>query len=238
MKRFPKIGLTTMLQKRNSFVADWIARANNYDQSVFKAGGIPVSITSTLPAEMLDAALEGLDGIIFIGGPDIPPSYYGEAADPSVTPLPEIVIENHLALVRKAFDAKLPVLGICLGMQELNVASGGKLIQDLGGLTPTHRSPEQKDAYHPAIIEPGSRLAEIFGAGEIRVNSCHHQAVLPAGVAKGAKITAFCGDVVEAIEFDGDIFRIGVQWHPERIDDEAHRQRFFAAFLSECRGSC
>ena len=234
MKHFPKIGMTTMLQKRNNFVADWIARANNYDQSVFKAGGIPVSITSTLPLEMLDAALEGLDGFIFIGGPDIPPSFYGEDAVPSVAPLPEIVAENHLALVRKVFDAKIPVLGVCLGMQELNVAFGGKLIQDLGELTPIHRSSEQKDAYHSAVIEPGSRLAEIFGAGKIRVNSRHHQAVLPSGVANGAKITARCGEVVEAIEFDGDIFRVGVQWHPERIDDETHRRRLFGAFLSEC----
>ena len=238
MKRYPKIGLTTMLQNRGGFVTEWIARADNYDRAVFTAGGIPVSVSATLPEKMLDCALEGLDGMIFIGGPDIPPSYYGETADPSVTPLPEVAARNHLALVRKAFEAKIPVLGVCLGMQELNVAFGGKLIQDLGALTPTHRSPEQKDAYHPAVIEPGSRLAEIFAPGEIRVNSRHHQAVAPEGVADGAKITARCGDVVEAIEFEGEVFRVGVQWHPERIDDEAHRRRLFGAFLAECTRKC
>lgn len=234
MKRYPKIGLTTMLQRRPGFVAEWIARADNYDRAVFTAGGIPVSITATLPEEMLDRALDGLDGMVFIGGPDIPPSFYGEAADPSVQPLPDVAARNHLALVHKAFEAKIPVLGVCLGMQELNVAFGGKLIQDLGALTPEHRSPAQEDAYHPAVIEPGSRLAEIFGAGTIRVNSRHHQAIAPDRLAAGAKITARCGEVVEAIEFEGDVFRVGVQWHPERIADEEHRRRLFGAFLAEC----
>lgn len=233
MKKVPRIGLTTVLHARNVYSGDWYVRASTYDEAVLSAGGIPVSIPAMVPENRLDSYLDLVDGMIFIGGPDIPSKFYGGKPNPKENLLPESVTLNHLALVRKVFARKIPVLGICLGMQELNVANGGKLIQDLGGLVPYHRQPD-RDQYHRGIIEAGSRLAGIVGSGELLLNSCHHQAVDPDHVAPGARITARCGDVVEAIEFEGDVFRVGVQWHPERINDEEHRRKFFAAFLSCC----
>ena len=139
-----------------------------------------------------------------------------------------------MTLAGKAFERNIPVLGICLGMQELNVANGGRLIQHLGERTAMHRM-DGGDQYHMAELAPGSRLAEIFGCSRIKVNSAHHQAVSPEHVAAGATVTAWAEDVVEAIEFPGDTFRIGVQWHPERIRDEEHRSKLFAAFVDSCR---
>ena len=236
MNFFPRIGLTTVQHVRKAFDGNWYVRASTYDESILSAGGIPVSIPALVPENTLDSYLDLLDGMIFIGGPDIPPALYGEKPNPKINSLPEFAALNHLSLVRKVFSRKIPVLGICLGIQELNVANGGKLIQDLGDLVPYHRQPGQ-DQYHRGIIEAGSRLAEIFGPGELLLNSSHHQAVDPDHVAPGARITARCGNIVEAIEFEGDVFRVGVQWHPERIRDEEHRRKFFAAFISCCSAS-
>ena len=234
MSRLPRIGLTTLRHDRNFPGGDWYIRASCYDESVVNAGGLPVSIPTFVPDSCLEGYLDMLDGLIFIGGPDIPPHFYGEKDEGHITPLREDVALNHLALVKKVFQRSIPVLGVCLGMQELNVGRGGGLIQDLGELVPYHRR-SGGDQYHRCVIEPGSRLAEIFGEKEILLNSCHHQAVDPAHVAPGARVTVRCGSVVEAIEFEGDVFRVGIQWHPERIRDEAHRQRLFSAFIGEAR---
>ena len=231
--QLPRIGLTTLFHERPGNAGNWFVRPDKYDEAVVDAGGLPISIPAFVPDEILDRYLDLIDGMLFIGGPDIPPSFYGQTPHPSVKPLPDFVARNHFALIRKVFARNIPLLGVCLGMQELNTANGGSLIQDLGKLTEMHRC-EVGDQYHGAVIEPCSRLAAIFGAGEIRVNSKHHQALDPAAIAPNAHITARCGEVVEAIEFDGDIFRVGVQWHPERIDDDIHRRKLFGAFLAEC----
>ena len=234
MKSVPRIGLTTLFKENPGVAGDWYVRPHKYDLAVVEAGGLPLSIPAFADDKLLEQYMEMLDGMLFIGGPDIPPHLYGGEPHPKICPLEENVARNHLKLVRMAFRRSIPVVGICLGMQELNAAGGGAIIPDLGDLVPYHKR-SGGDQYHQAVLEPDSRLAEIFGCRELRVNSCHHQAVDPEKLASGAKITASCGEVVEAIEFPGPVFRIGLQWHPERIDDDAHRKKIFGAFLSACR---
>ena len=231
MAHSPRIGLTTLQHVCGTPGGDWYVRGSTYDQAVAAAGGIPVSIPAFVSENLLDEYLDMVDGMVFIGGPDIPSSYYGMKPHRGEKSLPEMVVRNHFALIRKVFSRNIPVLGICLGMQELNVVNGGKLIQDLGALTPYHRY-SGGDQYHRGVIESGSRLAEIFGAGELLLNSQHHQAVDPENLAPGARITARCGEVIEAIEFEGPVFRVGVQWHPERIRDEEHRRKIFGALVA------
>ena len=234
MSATPRIAMTTLLQERNSHAGNWYIHNDTYDRALIDAGALPVPVSSFVTAEVCGKYLDSVDGLLLIGGPDIPPELYGETPEPEVKPLPQETVVNHMTLIRLAFERDLPILGICLGMQELNVANGGKLIQHLGELTALHRS-DAGDQYHMADLTPGSRLAEIFGCSRIEVNSAHHQAVSPEYTAPAANVAAMADGVIEAIEFPGPVFRVGVQWHPERIRDAAHRQKLFAAFVDSCR---
>jgi len=228
----PRIGMTTTRFARREPGGDWYVRPNTYDEAVVAAGGLPVSIPAFVPEELLDPYLDMIDGMLFIGGADLPPSFYGGGPAAGETLDPHVA-RNHLSLVRKVFDRGIPVLGICLGMQEMNVALGGKLIPDLGERTALHRK-DGAAQYHWGTVEPDTRLAGIFGAGRIMLNSFHHQALDPEHVAEGFRIAAWCGDVIEAVEFAGGIFRVGVQWHPERMPEDRHCGRLFEAFVSGC----
>jgi len=236
MKSAPRIGLTTLLEPCAGVAGDWYVRPHKYDLAIVEAGGLPVSIPAFADDRTLEQYLDMLDGLLFIGGTDIPPHFYGGEPHPKIRPLPETVAVNHLKLVRMAFQRPLPLVGICLGMQEMNVGNGGGILADLGELTPYHRR-SGGDQFHRALLKPDSHLAAVFGCRELLLNSCHHQAVDPAKLAPGAEVTARCGDVVEAIEFPGPFFRIGLQWHPERIPDDEHRKKFFGAFVNACRGN-
>lgn len=234
MTKTPRIALTTLLHERNTFSGDWYIHPDRYSRALIEAGALPVAVPAFVTEDICDKYLDTAEGLLLIGGPDVPPELYGETPAPEVKPLPHSVALNHLALARKAFERNIPILGICLGMQELNVLNGGKLIQHLGDLTSRHRM-DGADRYHMVELSSGSYLAEIFGTDAIEVNSAHHQAVDPAHAAPGASITAWSDGVVEAIEFPGNTFRIGVQWHPERIRIEEHRRKLFAAFTDSCR---
>ena len=228
----PRIGLTTTRIARDVPGGDLYIHPCTYDKAVTEAGGLPVAIPSFVPEELLDHYLDMIDGMLFVGGADLPPSLYGGGAPTGVT-LDVHVAQNHLTLVRKVFARGIPVLGICLGMQELNVAFGGKLIPDLREKTAVHRR-EGGAQYHWGTIVPNTRLADIFGAGKIMLNSFHHQALEPDCLAEGIRIAAWCGDVIEAVEFGGDVFRVGVQWHPERMPENRHCSKLFAAFIASC----
>ena len=235
MSKRPLIGMTTLRQDAPRG-ANFYVRMDFYDKAVLAAGGIPISIPAFTDESLTDAFLEKLDGMLFIGGPDIPPHFYtDEAPHEKLFPLEEKTAGNHLLLVKKCFSANLPLFGICLGMQELCAGNGGKLIQHLEEKTPIH-SISGADAYHTVTLEKGSLLEKIFGSEKIRVNSSHHQCLDPAAIPGNAKITAYSADgVPESLEFPGEVFRLGVQWHPERIDEEAHRQKLFSAFIEACR---
>jgi putative glutamine amidotransferase len=189
-----------------------------YLDAILSAGGLPL-IVPPLPREIdVDAYLDRVDGFLLSGGADLDPRRHGLPTHPAVQPLPERRDDSDRVLVRKLLERKMPILAIGLGMQQVNVALGGTLYLHLPEELPRclpHRDPTGQAHRHLAIIEPGTRLEELYGPGEIRVNSSHHQAVWQPG--KGLRICAAAPDgVVEAIEAtDPERFLIGVQWHPE-----------------------
>jgi putative glutamine amidotransferase len=243
MKNRPVIGVTGISATAGVNVV--YPHPREYCQAVHDHGGLPLTIPAFLTVEEGVRYLEYVDAMIFIGGPDVPAHFFGEKPlEEFCTFLAEPIAELHLALVKKVLQSDMPFLGVCLGCQELNVASGGKLIQHLHDLTPRHRNSyvdternKRPDTYHFADVAEGSLLEDIFGARRVRVNSCHHQAVDPCHVGKGFGIIARSTEdnVVEALEFENREFGLGVQWHPERIDDADHRRRIFEALTAAAR---
>lgn len=208
--------------------------SDSYLRAVREAGGIPVVLPNTDGATgAIPHYLEILDGLLLPGGADIPPSEYGEEPHETVELLDDdrFLFEKELS---RAWieETEKPLLGICLGSQWINVASGGSLVQDI----PTEFGISHRDRTHLVAIEPDSRLSRILGAAETEVNSSHHQAVKKLG--KNLRIVAHCPDgVVEATETtEPDRFLIGVQWHPERMVEENDEQRkLFEAFVEAAR---
>jgi putative glutamine amidotransferase len=172
--------------------------------------------------------LPRLDGIVVAGGPDIHPSLYGQEPSERLGPTEPILDGSEIALVRLALERRMPILGICRGMQALNVARGGTLVQDL----PHHRQTEPgRQATHGVRIEPGSLLAAALGTTETRVNSFHHQAADQLGV--GLRPVAWADDgLLEGIEATDRDWVVGVQWHAEGLLDSDEQHRLFDAFLA------
>ncbi len=202
-----------------------------YVDALRRAGAVPVLI----PPQPENAAeiVEGLDGILLAGGEDCDPLVYGETPLPSIEPMDPRRQVNDLTLARVARERGIPTLGICLGLQVMNVASGGTLVQDIGSQLETeicHASIPEDRARHDVMIERGTRLSGILPAVELNVNSSHHQAI--KGVAEGLRVTAQAPDgVIEGLEDPRHPFYIGVQWHPEDMSGEGSAVSLFAAFV-------
>jgi putative glutamine amidotransferase len=190
---------------------------DSYAQQVCAAGGIPVLLP---PLPGVAAAVGRLDGLILTGGGDIDPGRYGEEAHPRTHRVSEPRDAAEMELLGAALDAALPVLGICRGMQLLNVTRGGTLCQHLPEEA-GHAAVPGAFGSHPVRIAPGTRLASILGEGDgLHVPAAHHQAVDKLG--DGLAATAWTEDgVVEAVELGahGDPFVLAVQWHPEVSTD-------------------
>lgn len=207
-----------------------------YIESVRRAGAIPV-IVPPQPENAAGVVAE-LDGLLLAGGDDCDPSVYGEERHPSCSTMDVRRQENDLALARAAREQGLPTLGICLGMQVMNVAAGGTLIQDITSQFETeieHVSEPDDRARHDVIIDGGTRLAEIVGgARETNVNSSHHQAI--RNVGEGLRPAAHAPDgLVEGIEDPQHPFYVGVQWHPEDMSGEDSATSIFGAFIEAAR---
>ena len=160
------------------------------------------------------------------GAFDVPPDLYGAEARPGLGPLKVERTHFERALLRGALDRGLPILGVCGGMQLINVVYGGTLLQDIGrevsGALVHEQAHDPTAPAHPVAVTPGSRLAALSGAERLMVNSTHHQAVDAPG--PGLKVSAVAPDgVVEAIEDPARPFVVGVQWHPELLDAPEHR---------------
>lgn len=165
----------------------------------------------------LEEAMDGVSGLLLTGGGDVDPALYGEALDGSMGIEPERD-EMEMALFRYAIEEDMPTLGICRGMQLINVAMGGRLIQDLPG----HTLPEFESAVHQVYVSPGSRFGAIIGAGAIyRTNSRHHQGLKEAQRAPSLMASAYHPEdgIVEALESPEHPWLLGVQCHPEREDE-------------------
>lgn len=208
-----------------------------YIDSLRKAGAIPVVIPPQ-PENVADI-VEEFDGLLLAGGEDCDPAVYGEERHPKTEMMDARRQSNDLSLARTAREHGIPTLGICLGLQVMNVASGGTLIQDIHSEQPSgveHVSEPEDRARHDVRLEPGTRTASILGGGprELNVNSSHHQAI--KGIGRGLKITAKAPDgIVEGLEDPEHPFYVGVQWHPEDMDGEKSASLIFGAFVEAAR---
>jgi putative glutamine amidotransferase len=167
--------------------------------------------------------LDGSDGLMLTGGPDVDPALYGRDRESQTDP-PDVERDRReAAVLKEALKRNIPVLAICRGMQLLNVVLGGTLAQHIEG----HRRPGESEA-HSVDIREGTRLASILKSGEYRINSRHHQSV--ASLGKDLVSTATAPDgIVEGLEIPGERFVVAVQWHPEDRLETADR-RLFEAF--------
>lgn len=206
-----------------------------YVESLRKAGAVPVVIPPQ-PENAL-AIVESLDGIVLAGGYDCDPSVYGEEPHPSVAPMDPRRQDNDLSLARFARERGIPTLGICLGLQVMNVAAGGTLIQDIDSEMKTevqHFSDPSARVRHDVTVNGRTKLAAIVGEGELNVNSSHHQAI--KGVGEGLRVTAQAPDgIVEGLEDPQHPFYLGVQWHPEDMPGEASAATLFSALVEAAR---
>lgn len=207
-----------------------------YCTAVIAAGGTPLVMPIVPEVDDIRPLLALVQGVIMIGADDYPSEWYGRptaATDVPVTPQRAAFDRDFAHMLYNETD--LPVLGICGGMQLATILTGGTLIQDLpqGGAI-EHRA--GKDGYrsHFIDIDPDSVLAAALGTTRLEVNSLHHQAA--ESVGDRLRISARAEDgVIEGIEFRDHPFRIGVQWHPERMIGNPHMQRMFEAFTAAAR---
>jgi len=194
-----------------------------YVNAIIKAGGIPIILPSIQP-EAVNDILKIVDGILLSGGVDVDPYIYGEKPIPNMGRIDPDRDKFEIALTREALKREVPILAICRGIQVLNVAAGGTLYQDIQSQVPgaikhrwyTSSGLDVPPSYptHTVKVKVGSKLYKIFGKEQLRVNSFHHQAV--KDVAERFKATAWAEDgIIEAIEYTGECFIMGVQWHPE-----------------------
>jgi putative glutamine amidotransferase len=200
-----------------------------YVRALARAGAIPV-VLPPLATELVPSLLAPLAGICLSGGPDIDPAAYGASPDPQLGPTEPGLDAFELAVARHADASGLPILGICRGCQTLNVARGGSLHQHVEGHRQTEAGSKET---HRVSVDPGSRLARVVGGESVAVNSFHHQAVERLG--EGLRAVAWAADgTIEGIEAGGERLVLGVQWHAETLDGDAH-VRLFEALVDAAR---
>jgi putative glutamine amidotransferase len=194
-----------------------------YSDAVVRAGGLPFVLPYTDDRAVIEAYLDRVSGIVVTGGAfDIPPEAYGETARDGLGALKPGRTAFESLIIHAALARNMPVLGVCGGMQLLNVALGGTLFQDIAKEMPNARPHEQShdrtQPHHPIDIKEGTVLADCIGKGQLMVNSTHHQAVKAVGPKLVVTATSPDG-VIEAIEAPTHHFAVGVQWHPELLID-------------------
>lgn len=255
----PLIGINCDVKARQRRLGDGrlLVLTPEIPKWVVAAGGMPVVITphvrigradggpASAPVADLDTLatlVDTLDGIVLTGGNDMDPAAYGELPHPLIELLDPERDASDLALARLVLERRLPVLGICGGMQLLNVACGGSLHQHLADrrsdvypdLLPVHVDSDEHPGDHDVLVAPGTRLATILGVDTLRSSSRHHQAVHRLG--RDLRISArACDGVVEAIEADDERSLIAVQWHPEDHALDSPHARLFQALIHDAR---
>jgi putative glutamine amidotransferase len=209
-----------------------------YTQAIQEAGGIAVVLPAHGYADDAEALLGRLDGLVFSGGPDLDPAAYGHERHPRLGPDVDLAADEYeLALHAAAARRDLPVLGICRGMQALNVARGGTLHQHL----PDRTDADHDQRYlpcrpvHDVSVARGSLLWRLAGRDRLEVNSFHHQAVDALGAGLQVAATAPDG-TVESVWDPAARFCLGVQWHPEVLTHRPDQARLFAHLIGAARG--
>lgn len=233
----PLIGITTSTQN-NEFGWRYHAGYANNAAAVMKAGGLPVFIPNGLPSDTRHDLYNRLDGVLIAGGHDIDPERYGDERHPLSQESDPERDDLEIAIAGWAVNDDKPLLGICRGHQVLNVALGGKLVQDVTTLTDTNMTHDhpftraRSEISHHVYIEADSLLANIVRKTEIAVNSLHHQAVIVPGI--NTRVTARAADgTIEAVEIPDRLFVLSVQWHPEDLVGKSEEaDHLFAAFVT------
>jgi len=208
-----------------------------YTRALDLAGGAPVLIPLALDETTLRVIFDRLDGLLFQGGVDVHPGSYGEPVENYCGEIDTTRDATELMLLRWALAEKKPMLGICRGIQMMNVAAGGSLFQDIPAQlgSPIQHQHVKGNPYnlraHTIEIDPQSKLARALGTTRIEANSLHHQSLKK--IAPGFHVVARAPDgVIEGIEADDGHFALGLQFHPEwMVDDDARMIGVFQAFV-------
>lgn len=196
-----------------------------YVTALENAGLVPLIVPPLSSAKAAASVLDSVSGLVLTGGEDVDPARYGEERHEKVRSVNAARDATEAALIREARVRQIPVLAICRGIQILNVALGGTLVQDIPSQCQTNIDHDEEgprnSRSHEVAIEPGSLIARAVGVDRCAVNSFHHQSV--KRVAEGMRVTARSPDgVIEGIESaDRDWWVLGVQWHPEEMTDSA-----------------
>jgi gamma-glutamyl-gamma-aminobutyrate hydrolase PuuD len=229
----PLVGVTAYGERAAYLVwdHDTVLLPRTYPDSVLRAGGVPVLLP---PSPEAADAVDRLDALVLAGGPDIDPQHYGAERDPHTGPARAERDAAELAVLHRALEAGIPVLGVCRGIQVLNIGLGGTLTQHLpAALGHTGHNPTPGvfgDV--EVVLEPGSRVHAALGPAA-RVQCHHHQGLDRLG--DGLTVTGRADDgSIEAVELTGRRFVVGVQWHPEQ--DPHHDTGLFAALVAAARG--
>ncbi len=240
----PVIGLTTQSLHSIDGIppalpASWVMN-QRYFMAVTVVGAVPWMIPlldDDLPT--LREIYERLDGLLIPGGVDINPAEYGESVRPECGNLDPARDRVELQLVAWALEDGKPVLGLCRGLQIINVACGGTLWQDLASQNPVfHKHDffptagfERQHLAHQVHLVPGTKLSQLLDSTRVPVNSMHHQGIKQLGRTLTASANADDG-LIEAIEGTGEAFLVGVQWHPEVFEmADPHTRHLFGSFI-------
>ncbi len=232
----PRIGVSSVVRRWQD--ADRALVNAAYLRSVAQAGGVPLVLSQLMGADHAARALEACDALLLSGGEDVDPALYGAPPSRALGSVDRSRDGFEIALFRAARDRGLPVLGICRGLQVINVAMGGTLWQDLPSERPgpvSHDPGGPRNARaHPVRLAPGSRVAEALGANALTPNSFHHQGI--RDLAPGLVASGWAADgLIEAVETDGrEGWLLAVQWHPEEMhaDAGAPERGLFAALVA------
>jgi putative glutamine amidotransferase len=236
----PRIGMSGVVRTWEG--ADRTGVNGAYVQALLAAGGVPLILSPLIGPAVAGRALEGLDGLILTGGEDMDPAWYGANPSPLLSPPSRERDLFELALFAVARQRELPILGICRGIQVINVALGGTLFQDLPSERPSevnHRPEGPRDLRsHRVRLRSDSRAAAALGGTTMTVNSSHHQAIKE--LAPGLMAVGWSDDeVIEAVESPAATpWLLAVQWHPEEmhLERQAPDRGLFTALVEEAGG--
>jgi putative glutamine amidotransferase len=241
--RRPVIGISGR-SDRTTYPVELLTFSANqsYNRAVMEAGGAPVIVPLGLDLDGIRAVFDALDGVLIPGGGDVCPALYGADAHKSVWGLDDARDQLEVTLVRLALDHGKPLLAVCRGLQILNVATGGDLVQDIETMLPGANDHFYYPGYtrdylaHSVAVEPDSLLHGVVGQHELLVNSMHHQAVQRVGA--GLRVIGRAADgVVEALEASEHPWALGVQFHPEELTAYEPIRRLFAGFVAAAAGT-
>jgi len=226
----PLIGITA---KREENKLSQIILNEYYTRSILSNGGLPVILPTGMPGNQAEHAAIKLDGILISGGGDLEPATYHGAPHASISGQDPARDDLELSLVHACLKHGIPLFGICRGLQVINVAMGGSLYADISDQFSRQidHSTRQFDFYaHTVDILPGSHLADITHARQLRVNSLHHQAI--RDLAPKLKAAAYAPDgLMEAVEGMGSNYLLAVQWHPEALSADPAALAIFSDFV-------